>query len=136
MQNATCALNSAATACEIAGSEAASLLVVVVGAVVGLVFGFLQYLKVAAITLPVTDHECADLIEQANRVLADSRPPGVEVNPLKIPSMGGDDDGGIENASAMDAEPKLSEPTPDKKDMRVTNENFRRLVEVYGVSQR
>lgn len=128
--NATCTLNSATTACEIAGSEAISLIVVVLGGVTGLLFGLVQYRKVAAISLPEAEEDTAGLIEEANRVLDDNTAPGVEANPLTIPAMG---ESGLQAASEVDSAPTSPEPAA-AEDMRVKHEHFTELTKIYGVS--
>ena len=61
------------------GSAALATILVLVGAVVGLVFGVIQFLKVRSIELPSTTEETAPIIEEANRVRSNSHPGNVDV---------------------------------------------------------
>jgi inorganic pyrophosphatase len=57
---------SVAGTCEISGSTELAYVFVIVGAVIGILFGIFQYMKTAAIILPSTEAESASLIEDAN----------------------------------------------------------------------
>lgn len=84
-----CTTVAGGTACASSGSPAAATAVIVLGAVIGLVFGVIQFMKVKSIQLPQTTEETGPLIEQSNRVRADSHEGGIDAfaNPGKQPSQ-------------------------------------------------